>query len=132
MVPEETTTEASEWPSLLSSFTGMLEGRVLNVFGSNDGTAAPEGEEGGRPEDSLQVEKEGEGQTSRPDGKPAVASATEPVAMETDLPELGRLERSMTVDDLLPRHEPPPPSGNHMVVSSKNTRTRIMRELPQI
>lgn len=129
MVPEETTTaEASEWPSLLSSFTGMLEGRVLNVFGSNDGAAAaPEGSS--RPgQDSQQVqEEEEEGQTSRTQegGEPAVPSATEQaVALETDLPELGRLERSITVDDLLPRHEPAPRSGNHMVVSSKKQARR--------
>ncbi|CAM9523673.1 unnamed protein product, partial [Ectocarpus sp. 8 AP-2014] len=117
MVPEETTAEASEWPSLLSSFTGMLmEGRVLGVFGSNDrAAAAPEGDEGSRPEHSRQVEEEEEGQASRSQGnKPVVSSTPEPAALETDLPELGRLERSMTVDDLLPRREPAPPSGNHM------------------
>lgn len=121
MVPEETTAEASEWPSLLSSFTGMLmEGRVLSVFGSNDGeAAAPDGDEGSRPEHSRQVEEEEEhGQASRSQGnKPAVSKTTEPAALETDLPELGRLERSMTVDDLLPRREPAAPSGNHMAVS---------------
>ncbi|CAM9890949.1 unnamed protein product, partial [Ectocarpus sp. 6 AP-2014] len=52
--------------------------------------------------------------------KPTVSSTTEPAALETDLPELGRLERSMTVDDLLPRREPAPPSGNHM--EGKNNR----------
>ncbi|CAN0342013.1 unnamed protein product, partial [Ectocarpus sp. 12 AP-2014] len=87
MVPEETTGEASEWPSLLSSFTGMLmEGRVLGVFGSNDGAAAAsEGNEGNRPEHSRQVEEEGQG--SRSEGnKPVHSSTTEPAALETDLP----------------------------------------------
>ncbi|CAM9803342.1 unnamed protein product, partial [Scytosiphon promiscuus] len=98
---------------VLSSFAGMIEGGVLKVFGSN--TAAGEGGAGGQDGSVQQQQKEEDGEKHHPASaqeqtppraaKPTRTSSEQ--SMESDLPELGRLERSPTSATLTPSsHEP--------------------------